>query len=70
MGSEMCIRDRSKHRSIAQFCRDLQVKDDIIENREEIPEFAIKKNAAFIFTNFLSAAPLMAYNTSLDPITK
>ena len=64
----------STHRSIAQFCRDLQVKGDIITNREEIAEFATefatKTNGAVIVTNFVSTAPLLACNTSFKPITK
>ena len=32
----------SKHHSFAQFCRDLQAKDDFIENPKKINEFATK----------------------------
>ena len=64
----------SRPHIIAQFCRDLQVKGDIITNREEIAEFATefatKTNGAVIVTNFVSTAPLLACNTSFKPITK
>ena len=47
----------SKHRSIAQFCRDVQVKDDVIESREEIPEFAIKNQCCFHLHEFSQRGP-------------
>ena len=47
----------SPHRSIAQFCRDVQVKDDIIESREEIPEFAIKNQCCFHLHEFSQRGP-------------
>ena len=47
----------STHRSIAQFCRDLQVKDNIIKNREEIPEFAIKNQCRFHLHEFSQRGP-------------
>ena len=63
----------NKH-SFAQFCRDLQAKDDFTANPEEIAEFATKfatkTNGALIVTSLVSAALQPACNSSFKPIKK
>ena len=65
----------SNQHSFAQFCRDLQAKDDFTANPDEIAEFATtnlpqKPNGALIVTSLVSVVPQPACNSPFKPIKK
>ena len=64
----------SNQHSFAQFCRDLQAKDDLHRESGEIAEFATKfatkTNGALIVISLVSVALQPACNSPFKPIKK